>query len=79
MKTRAPPLSSKPKKTKQSTFEDRDAANDVQGSEARDRFRALATSVLSAPYAKVKELEEKEKGKSGRGKPMKKKRRAKKS
>jgi len=68
----APVLSSKsPKRTKQKTFADRDAESDVQGPDARTRFKALARTVLSAPYAKVRELEEQEKGKSGKGRKPK--------
>jgi hypothetical protein len=67
--TRKPPPSSKAKRPR--SLADRDAGSDIQGPEARDRLRALATKVLSAPYAEVRRLEEQEKGKSGRGRKRK--------
>jgi hypothetical protein len=79
MKTREPPLSSRsPRSTEQRTFADRDAGSDYEGETARKRFKALARDVLSAPYEKVRELEEQEKGKSGRGRKPGKRSKAKK-
>ena len=67
MDQRKPPLSPKP----QRSLEDRDAASDHQGHEARERMRALASKALSAPYEKVRALEDSEKGKSGKGRKPK--------
>lgn len=63
-----PPVS--PKKPRPS-LADRDAANDIQGPEARERFRSLALRALAAPYSEVRALEGQEKGKSGRGRKRK--------
>lgn len=72
MKTPAPPPSSKTaKRTRQRTLQDRDAAEDVQGPEARKRLAALASAAFAVPYEKVRALEKREKGKSGRGRKPK--------
>lgn len=67
MKTQAKGLSSKKKAKPQKTLVDRDAAGDVQGAEARARFRGVVHTVFQAPYQAVRDLEEREKGKSGKG------------
>ena len=68
-KSQKPPLSPKTKRPR--SLEDRDAANDIQGPEARERFRSLATKAFAVPYEKIRALEAEEKGKSGRGRKRK--------
>ena len=69
-KSQKPPLSPKPK-SPQRSLADRDAASDVQGPEAREGFRSVATKAFAVPYEKIRALEAREKGKSGRGRKRK--------